>query len=445
MRRWRRTFTGIATAAALALLLAACGSSGSESSNEGPDDSSSSSKKSALTSASGAELGDFIEISAGDVSLKLGLSLPRSGSGSAYAPFMQRGAELAVKQLEEAGGIKFDIVTKDHKSGDPQAGAAGIRELGSEKVHQALTSYVAALGAQLPAIEQFKILTIDPAGGIGTFSESPFFYGTRAVIPADTLKGMFAWLEEAKPQAKKIAHVTWDVGPPADVILKETTSAIEGAGFEAGPALKSAPGENDYSSIITNLEAGKPDVILLSVLDGLDISKFLRQYRTQGGNAIVVGTANYDAASFDQVADESAKENFYFTYDFFDAGNVKSDFAKYFVETYEEQYGEAPNELAANFYEATLVQYELARRVIADGGDPKDSEQLVAALDGDPSFISLYGGEGKETGKLVFDTKSHSVSLRNAGIFRTGADGTIDVVATFDISGDGFTIVGDGE
>jgi branched-chain amino acid transport system substrate-binding protein len=354
---------------------------------------------------------------------------------------MQRGTELAVRQLAAAGAIDFDVQYKDHKSGDPQAGAAVMRELAADGVHQALTSYIAALGSQLPVIASSKILTIDGAGGTGTFGQSsPFFYGARAVIPDDTLSGMFQWLEASQPEARTISHVTWDVGPD-DQTLANTTAAIEDAGFVSADAIKSAPGADDYSSVISALSSSDPDVVLLSVLDGLDISKFLKQYRTRGGDAIVVATANYDAASFDEVADANAKKDFYFTYDFFAPTEVTSDFAQFFVDSYQAEYGELPNELAANFYEDTLIQWELVRRTLAAGGSATDADELVAALEEDPSFVSVYGGEGATPGRIGFDLETHSVSIRPVGIFSAGEDGSIVVQATFDVAGENFQLV----
>ena len=92
---------------------------------------------------------------------------------------------------------------KDHKSGDPQAGATAMNELGAEKVPAKLASYVDDLGAMFAGTEQFKIFTLDGGGGTSSFGQGlPYFWGTRAITPNDAMPGLLMYLKETSPDAE---------------------------------------------------------------------------------------------------------------------------------------------------------------------------------------------------------------------------------------------------
>ena len=55
-----------------------------------------------------------------------------TGAGAFYGQVMSRGAQLAVDQINKAGGIdgwKLELVIEDHKSGDADAAVTGARKL----------------------------------------------------------------------------------------------------------------------------------------------------------------------------------------------------------------------------------------------------------------------------------------------------------------------------
>ena len=65
---------------------------------------------------------------------KLGIVLALTGPGSYYGRIQGNGAKLAVAQIKAAGGPDIELVFKDHKSADAQAGARAARELGIDGV-----------------------------------------------------------------------------------------------------------------------------------------------------------------------------------------------------------------------------------------------------------------------------------------------------------------------
>ena len=94
-----KKFAGLSLAAVMALSLAACGGSGNNSST-GDSNGSSASTGTSSESASSGSTG-----SAEGGTLKIGGIGPLTGDNAAYGLAVQRGAQIAVDEINAAGGI----------------------------------------------------------------------------------------------------------------------------------------------------------------------------------------------------------------------------------------------------------------------------------------------------------------------------------------------------
>src|SRR3954469_9293833 len=134
-------------------LIAACGGSDDNSSSGSASSTTATGDKTAAPAGKAAspeakELRDLLGISAADAkkldgqTLKYGAVLPLSGPGAQYAVEEQNGVKLAIQQMQDYFGMKISYDPKDHKSGDPSAGAAAAREIGVDGAGNAINSYV---------------------------------------------------------------------------------------------------------------------------------------------------------------------------------------------------------------------------------------------------------------------------------------------------------------
>jgi ABC-type branched-subunit amino acid transport system substrate-binding protein len=154
-----------------------------------------------------------------------------------------------------------------------------------------LASYGADIGAMLPGIEQYKMLTLDGGGGTGTaFQKKPYFYGTRAITPDDTFPGVYQYVTQKMPDKKKVLYVIWDLG---DAVLKPSEDKLkaelakhnmEYLGLETAPI-----GTNDFSTLLARLKQKNADILHLG-LYGLDPGFFMKQFDTSGINAQIIGS-----------------------------------------------------------------------------------------------------------------------------------------------------------
>lgn len=431
-------------AAAAAPLIAACGNAGSGAGAGGkvnPTAGGGGAVSTEMLQQLKGLLGPFDEKTMGKgLTISMGAVLALSGPGSFYGAVMSKGINLAVKQIKAMGGPTFNIQYKDHKSGDPQAGIAAIRELGSAGTPACLSSYAADLFAMLPGINQYKVMTLDGGGGTSDAGESkPYFWGMRAITPDDTFGGVIKYIKAKMSDVRRIASVGWDLGPASQLVINKLRAQLQAAGLQLVDSELTTVGATDYSTALSRVRASNPDLILLSIY-GLDPGYFMKQYVTSGIGKPVIGSEfTPDAAR----ASDGAYNQYLFAYDYFNSAQPTNDWAKIFVDSFRQQYGTVqyePDFYAANYYEDTFAMWDLIRRVLKQGGNVHSGTDLQHALEANPEFKSVYGGSGSTLGTLALDRQSHSVSRRPMGIFAF-KDGTITSRAFFNLGGADFHLV----
>jgi ABC-type branched-subunit amino acid transport system substrate-binding protein len=370
----------------------------------------------------------------------VGMSYPVTGPAGIFGAHVTDIPMLAMKHIGMMGGPKFNIVLKDNKSGDPQAGVQSVRELGFAHVPMMLTSEVADLAAELTGIKQYKIFSLDGSGGTSLFGQHrKYFWGTIAITPNDAIGGVVKYMLKAMPSAKKIAFCGWDLGGLSDVVEDDAQKYFQGTNFTLAANERSKMGATDYSANIQKIKESDPDVVW-AIVYAEDVGYFMKQYATSGINKPVFTFTHTLAAQ--QIAGP-AYEGLYFAFDYFDAKRPENPWAKFFVDEYAANVSSsiAPDYYGANSYEDTFTLWQCIMRVLKAGGNPKDATQLDAALQKNPVFPSLYGGSSTQVGTIEFDLETHSVKHREMMVAQF-KNGSIDQLAHFDVGGTNFKMLG---
>jgi branched-chain amino acid transport system substrate-binding protein len=356
---------------------------------------------------------DFVPIDSqnigGDVTIDMGMVLAFTGAGSYFGRVMSNGAKLAAKHIRALGGPAIGMVSKDHKSGDPQAGVQATKELGFDHVPSMLASYAADLGAMLPGIELYKIFTMDGGGGTSLFAQGkPFFWGMRAITPNDAVPGAARYCaEKIKPET--VTVIGWDLGPLTKPVVDDTNAGLMANGMRmAGEFIPTEVAATDYSAAIQSAKSQNPDMLWVSIY-GKDPGYFMKQYATSGIDKPVMFFEFTQAAA--DVAG-SAYDGVYFAYDFFNADQPDNGWSEIFVDEYVDAYGMKPDFYAANYYEDTFALWECIQRALKAGNDELDGVALDTAFRTDPTFVSVYGGNADTAGEIALDLATHSVKRR---------------------------------
>ena len=370
----------------------------------------------------------------------IGMSAPVTGPAGIFGSHVTDLPKLAFSHIEAMGGPKFNLILKDNKSGDPQAGVQSVRELGFAHVPMMLTSEVADLAAELTGIKQYKIFSLDGSGGTSLFGQHrSYFWGTIAITPNDAIPGVVKYMLKAMPGAKKISFCGWDLGGLSDAVEDDAQRYFQGTNFVLGANERSKMGATDYSANIQKIKSSDCDVVW-AIVYAEDIGYFMKQYSTSGINKPVFTFSNPVAAQ--QIAGP-AYNGIYLAFDLFDPKVPSNPWSKFFVDEYTAHVSSTvpPENYGANTYEDTFIFWQCIMRVLKAGGNPKDGVQLDAALRKNPKFPSLYGGSSSAVCEIEFDLETHSVKHRPMMIAQY-QNGKVEQKAHFDIGGADFKMLG---
>ncbi len=371
------------------------------------------------------------EFSGKGLEIDLGMIFGMSGEYSFYGDLESKAALLAMKHVQALGGPTFRAVIKDMGPIDPTKSASAAKELGIAHVPMCLSSAIGAYGAILPFVEQYKILTFDGDGGTSVFAQGmPYFWGTRAKSPEDVYPGVARYISERMPEVKVIAIVGDDLGPLNEIYKENATKAFERHGLTIGSYETVPAGTSDFSTAIQRARSEQPDLLFVFLI-GAALGSFLKQYAASGIGKPTIGI-DFDPVEAETAGD--AMNGHMFAFDYWDAANPPNGWGAIFVQAHEKEYGRTPDYLAANYYEDVFVFWDLIRRVLARGGDPRDGAELERALKEQPTFKSLYGGDASRAGSLSFDLETHSLSDRPMYLLRY-SEGRIEALATFNMGG----------
>ena len=387
----------------------------------------------------GKQLADLLGVTDHDAKLvanktwKLGGCLPLTGQGASYGITQGRGVQLAIEHIALAGGPKIDYLQYDNLSGSAAAGAQIGRELGAQNVGAQMTSFIAVLGAEVPSISQYKIMTFDGGGGVGAFPGKPYYWGSRAQPPQQIFNGEFAWLAKAHPKMKRVLFVFNDEGAAT---TQSYLSSIKPALAKAGQTMVGQVlfpyGATDFSSTVTAIQAAPQFDVIKLVAYGTDSGYFMKQYAAAGLKTQVLGSElTKDALGIAG----AAYEGLWIAFDYFDYNSPPNPLSKIFVNSFKSKWGalEPDNYFTANYYESTLGLWELMRRVARKGGDINSGTALQSALLANPTLASVYGGTSHTVGSMTFNKKTHGLISRPCGVFVVKS-GNPKLLATFNLS-----------
>ncbi|MGH9057269.1 MAG: ABC transporter substrate-binding protein [Acidimicrobiales bacterium] len=357
------------------------------------------------------------------LSYTIGSVLALTGAGDFYGKVMSRGVNLATKHIAALGGPNFQVVFKDHKSGNAAAGVQAVTELGDAGIPVMLASYADDLGAMLPGNEQYKMLSLDGGGGTAlAFNGKPYFWGMRANTPTDPFPGVMKYIKQMMPSVKTVTIVPWNLGSALNTAIEgDWKTQLQAVGLTPGQIVYVTDGETDFSSPLQQLKTAPGDLVMLSNY-GLDPGYFIKQYVTSGINKPLIGFEfTPDAAKLAA----SAYDNYTYAFDYFDTATPPNPWSKIFLNEWIKTYGSLESSdfdfYAANYYEDTFAVWDLIRRVLENGGNVKSGTDLQSALEANPSFKSVYGVSDTTAGTLTLSLTTHTPVSRPMGIFQYNA------------------------
>jgi branched-chain amino acid transport system substrate-binding protein len=226
-----------------------------------------------------------------------------TGDLASFGEQLRRGAEMAVADINAAGGVNGEQIKLE--IGDDQCDPKQAVQVANDLVKKGVV-FVAGhfcSGSSIPASEIYSeegILQMTPASTNPKFTDDPAAKGVTTIFRScgrDDKQGSFAgpWL--AKTYAGKNVAILDDKSPYGQGLANETQKNMEAAGLKTGLRDTYTAKEKDFSALISKMKDAKVDVVYIGGYHN-DVGLMVRQAREQGYKADFVSADALNTAEF---------------------------------------------------------------------------------------------------------------------------------------------------
>ena len=346
--------------------------------------------------------------------IKIGGMAPLTGALAIYGVTTTNGAELAVKEINENGGIlgkKIEYIMLDTK-GDSTEAVMAYNKLVDEKVAGIIgeiTSKPTLAVAEVAVQDNMPLIT--PTGTQVDITEAgPNVF--RVCFTNPYQGKVLAITSKERLGADTVAVMLNNSSDYSDGITKAFIEESEKLGMKVMGVEGYSDGDKDFRPQLTKLAAMNPDVVLIPEYYE-QAALIATQAREVGVKSIFVGSDGWDgiAKTLDK-SSYSAIENSYFTNHF--SMEDQSEKIQNFLKDYRETYKEDPSAFSALGYDAIYMM----KSAIEKAGTT-DKQKVVDALkgieyDGITGYLTFDDHNNPvkavtvlkiENGKYIFDSK----------------------------------------
>ena len=346
--------------------------------------------------------------------IKIGGMAPLTGALAIYGVTTTNGVELAVKEINENGGIlgkKIEYIILDTK-GDSTEAVMAYNKLVDEKVAGIIgeiTSKPTLAVAEVAVQDNMPLIT--PTGTQVDITEAgPNVF--RVCFTNPYQGKVLAITSKERLGADTVAVMLNNSSDYSDGITKAFIEESEKLGMKVMGVEGYSDGDKDFRPQLTKLAAMNPDVVLIPEYYE-QAALIATQAREVGVKSIFVGSDGWDgiAKTLDK-SSYSAIENSYFTNHF--SMEDQSEKIQNFLKDYRETYKEDPSAFSALGYDAIYMM----KSAIEKAGTT-DKQKVVDALkgieyDGITGYLTFDDHNNPvkavtvlkiENGKYIFDSK----------------------------------------
>lgn len=392
---------GLALAASVSLALSACASSGSDggsASSDGP--------------------------------IKVGVVLPYTGVQAAIARFEGLGAEVAVKEINDAGGIggrKIEIVKADDQL-NPARSATVMRDLNSKGVELAMGGQTTDLcRSAAEASNRFKMMFVGAHCTSSTLVDPPVTpnYWMTGQRDVDLTKANGAALAKEFPDVK-----TWDVFAYDQEVTRnfwtqtsDELGKVSGSPVKTNSELYVPVGATDLRNQLSTLASGqkgdKSTRGLFLGVYGAGTTSFIQQARPLGildDYGVIAQTGVYWSTA---VSLKGTAPSIYDVHEYFWSCQENAENTK-FVDEFESLAGEKPDTGAYQGYVAMKMIAAAVKK--AGKSDSASVQKAMAGLSIDtPAGVKMtmdgdtHHGDGAITTASLFgdDSAPEKVGIKD--------------------------------
>lgn len=308
-----------------------------------------------------------------------------SGSEATFGKSTDNGIQMAVEEINAAGGIggkKVRLITYDDKGDAKEAGNAVTRLVTNDGVKAVIGQVASKLSlAGGPICQEHGVPMISPSSTNPAVTQvgdmvfrvcfiDPFQGSVCARFARDHIKA-------------ETAAILYDQSTPYSVgLMEEFEKAFVKAGGKVVRKETFQAGDQDFSSQLTQIRAADPQVVFIPVYYA-QIGNIAQQARQLGIKVPFVGADGWESGQLASLAAGALDGSFYSNHysQESDAPKIKE-----FLSKYKAKYGEIPDSMAALGYDAASVLFAAMKTAPA-----LDGKDLAAAIAKTKDFDGVTG------------------------------------------------------
>ncbi|MFK7751081.1 MAG: ABC transporter substrate-binding protein [Sedimentitalea sp.] len=351
--------------------------------------------------------------------VKIGVLAPVSGAQAADGQEMVNGAQMAVDELNAAGGIAghtFELVVGDVVDGAAdKVTTAAERLLGQRDMGAIMTGYASGSNFEIELMAEQEMIYLVSANSSQTegiispnpddfptvWSLTPSFAGyDTEIVPV--IDGLSADGKLDLPN-KKVALIASD-NPYSKGIADGMVTAFEGAGWEVTTNDLLPFGEiNDWRGFLSTVRQDPPAVIINTDYQSANAALFVSQFNEDPTDSLVFIQYAPSVPEFIELTKDQSSGIVYNL-----LGGVlntpTNPRAAEVIAKYETAFGNAPGTYGAALYEQVLIY----ANALAEVGDPSDRLAIGQAIGASTTQTAM--------GAVQFDPATHLAVQSNDGI-----------------------------
>lgn len=316
--------------------------------------------------------------------IKIGVIAPLTGSIPLVGEFTVNAAQLAVKEINDAGGLEVgqegsakkklevELLVEDNEDKKESAVSAAqklinqggvVAIVGPQASRNAIPAAAVAESARVPLISGWSTNPETTAG-------KKYVFRAAFIDPFQgRVMARFA-IEELGAQK---AAVLYDVASEYNKGIAEIFQQVfEGAGGDVVAFETYTTGEEDFSTQLAAIKASGAEVLFLPNYYN-EVPLQVAQAREMGIDVPVIGA---DAWGTMEAEDLPDLEGCFFSTHY--AADIASPAAQAFVSSYEDAYGQVPDDVAALTYDAFGLLFEAIRS--QGKADPESIRNGLASI-----------------------------------------------------------------
>src|SRR5262244_3177267 len=329
----------------------------------------------------------------------VGFMVPLTKKGASYGVQSRAATEVAVEEINAAGGIggrKLTMITKDTEGDNALAIQLARQLIDKDQVIAAHgPQWSAEAEAVFPICERSKVLCFSPTSTKPGVS-APYPWAFRNTVDENVLVPQtLKWVKENYPWVKKAAIMT-DIKDAYSKSLGHDTfrPRLKGAGIDVVADVDYVTGDTDFSAHITKIKANRPDMIAVGGT-WVETANMMKEADKQGLKVLWVGGVCFGNARLaENTGNASDGAVFNATYDKDATTEMNQSYVKRLLAKVP---NETPHWPAANCYDAMKMLAQAIKQANVNNipktleADRKKVRDALAVINDFPGLTSADG------------------------------------------------------